>query len=138
MDTSLLASDLKQMFAEAATEAAKKRAKLEQETLSDEKIRAYFKKTVEYVADKLHDGGTGKILIGADNCGVARIVWPTFTKILVAALSELGMPAPTTTTDYVHFDRKDVQKLLSSLEAPVEEIDVETKVQTMLHSGVYR
>src|ERR1019366_6430086 len=74
MSASQLANDLKQMFSEAAADAAKKRLRLEQETLTDDKVRAYFKTAVRCLADKMGNNDTTKILVGHNDCGVPHEV----------------------------------------------------------------
>lgn len=129
--------DLRQVFLEAAKQAAEERAALEKELLNNGKLQQYLRSTIKYIASELlKQDSYDFMLVGYSNCGVAASVFDDYAAIFLKIAKEFGIEA-TISGNYIKVDKASVKKALSELMPPTPPLDME-KLRGVLRTGPYR
>ena len=113
------------------TDMEEQQAKVEQQYLTDGKLRSYFQKSMKYVVSKLDADSYDFVLVHDNQAGVPKEAFGVFAKIFAEACYKLGIKA-TVESSYINVDKPSVRKLLKTVQTKTPRVDIDEKVRAML------
>lgn len=129
--------DLKQVFVEAAKQAAAERAKLEAELLSSGKLQKYLKSTMKYMANEVHKKDSYDFfLMGHHNLDIPAPVFGEFANLFLKIAKEFKIQA-SLTGEYIRIDKAPLLKVIKELMPESPPVDM-TALRDSMRQGPYR
>lgn len=129
--------DLRQVFLDAARQAAEERARLETELLSSGKLQKYLKSTMKYMAEQVHNGDSYSFfLMSHHNLDVPSSVWSEYTRVFLKIAMEFKIQA-VVTGEYIKVEKGPLLKAIKELMPEPAPVDL-SALRESLRQGPYR
>ena len=120
------------MLREAAQQAATERSKIVEAAFTDDKVKDYFQKSINYLMATLDSDNYDFMLLHGNDAGVPKEGYSVFSQIFVKTCQEIGLEVkPNDQYANMKIQKLDFRAILNKL-APAK-VDINEKVRAILH-----